>query len=75
MGSLQYLIQLSAEIFVLRQLKIWHIFFQGQLENDIWGQKYKLATKSLDILSTPFEIGIARKMVIVVELFPKVHNE
>lgn len=47
----------------------------NEVENDIWGQGYKIAMKGLGIPPVPYEIGIVRKLEIVNELFPKTNDE
>lgn len=41
------------------------------LDNDIWGQGYKIAVKSLGVPSPPYNISLTRKIEIINELFPK----
>lgn len=44
----------------------------AELENDIWGQGYKIAMKGIQATSFPYEIGPERRAKIITELFPKV---
>lgn len=57
-----------------RKREAWKTLCDG-LEDDIFGDGYKIALRHMGRLSLPFKLPVNRKMEVARELFPQCHNE